>query len=281
MGVRMFRIPILSKGLRFLSSESYILPVVCLVIGLSALPSSSFTIDRDSVNFTDTLQSVFFLSTSGENITIDTIKVRRITAGTTSLGLALMFDTGHYCRTGCGVQGMGGNCTYYESGENVYVKSVPLLIRGHDSVKVTNLFFSTALAKKANASLVDDIVQNVVVLKFVSSTGECDSLQATVGSYFFDQIVKHGSTSETKSSGNISVWRGYDGFTIHYQPTNGGDPMFSIYDIIGQQVTRFPENSGNKVYWNTGGNHFGPGLYVVKAELPDKTVLTRTFMFTR
>jgi hypothetical protein len=277
----MFRRAVISRGPRFIVSESHLSRVVCLLISMFVPQSFGFTIDKDSVNFADTSQFVFCFNTLGADITVDTIKVRRITSGTTSLGLALMFDTGHYCRTGCGVQGMNGNCNYYESGDNVYVESVPLRIRGHDSVKVTNLFFSTALVKKAESSQVGDLMQNVLILKFVSSIGECDSLRATVGSYFFDRTIRVNSMDEAASSLRISVTKRQDGLIIYCQPTNGACALFFIYNVIGQQVARFPQNRKNLVYWNPSDDHFMPGLYMVKGELPDKSLLTRTIMFTR
>jgi hypothetical protein len=124
-------------------------------------------------------------------------------------------------------------------------------------------------------------VQNEVELKFVSSTGESDSLRAIVGSYFFSRIVSPGFTGEALSNPKISVLVRQDGLIICCEPTKGAIARFSVYNVIGQQMANFPQNGENNIYLSTAWGRVVPGLYLVKAELPDKTVLTRTFMFTR
>jgi hypothetical protein len=57
--------------------------------------------------------------------------------------------------------------------------------------------------------------------------------------------------------------------------------MMNIYDVIGNQKAHFSNFTGNRILWNTSQQNIPPGLYLLRAEFPDRRVITQPFTITR
>jgi hypothetical protein len=56
---------------------------------------------------------------------------------------------------------------------------------------------------------------------------------------------------------------------------------FEIYNLSGNRIAHLDCVNCNRVLWNARLQNVGYGLYIVRAELPDRTVLTQPFLFTK
>jgi hypothetical protein len=56
---------------------------------------------------------------------------------------------------------------------------------------------------------------------------------------------------------------------------------FTVFNISGRQIAHFSEINKDHVFWNTSQQNITEGLYIVRAELPDKSVISRTFVVTK
>jgi hypothetical protein len=55
----------------------------------------------------------------------------------------------------------------------------------------------------------------------------------------------------------------------------------SIFSANGAALARFFNIKSNRVFWSPSDENLPQGLYILKAELPDRSAVTRTLMFTR
>jgi hypothetical protein len=84
---------------------------------------------------------------------------------------------------------------------------------------------------------------------------------------------------------------GYFQNKISIQKTNGGfifnipkyekDITLTIYSLIGQHIARLPAVNDNKIFWNVRQQNVAYGTYLAHFLLPDHTVITQPFMFTK
>jgi hypothetical protein len=55
----------------------------------------------------------------------------------------------------------------------------------------------------------------------------------------------------------------------------------AIYNITGQRIAQFSNIRNTPIFWNTSQQNLAEGLYLIRAELSDRNVINRMFMFTR
>lgn len=55
----------------------------------------------------------------------------------------------------------------------------------------------------------------------------------------------------------------------------------AIFNITGQQVAHFSGIKSNHIFFNLSDLNCAKGLYIIRADLPDRTVLTQPFLFTK
>lgn len=56
---------------------------------------------------------------------------------------------------------------------------------------------------------------------------------------------------------------------------------FSIFSLTGQQVIHFNNGCSSHIFWNTSNYSLPQGLYIIRAQLVDRRVISQPFMFTR
>ena len=57
--------------------------------------------------------------------------------------------------------------------------------------------------------------------------------------------------------------------------------LLAIVDFTGRRIAYFSNHTGNHIFWNTSQQGIPPGLYLLRAEFPDKSAMTRPFTVTR
>jgi hypothetical protein len=57
--------------------------------------------------------------------------------------------------------------------------------------------------------------------------------------------------------------------------------MLNIYDVTGKRLARFSDFTGNRIVWTTSEQYIPVGLYLLRAEFPDRSVITQPFTVTR
>lgn len=130
-----------------------------------------------------------------------------------------------------------------------------------------------------------DLFQNRYInLVAVYTEGKSEFLKGW--SLFYGGIV---STKQTSSSSN---WSGKSklkikmvtgGFFISLEPFRVATsyPSLSIYTMAGQRVAQFCSIMTNRIFWNTSQRNLAEGLYLVRAELPDGSVINKPLMYER
>jgi hypothetical protein len=93
--------------------------------------------------------------------------------------------------------------------------------------------------------------------------------------------ARNYSTVSLKPQKEIEIRKYPTGYIINFTQRNFFPSFLSIDNITGKQVFRYSGIKSNPIYWNISGDGFSPGLYIIKADLPDHTVLTQPFMFTK
>lgn len=89
--------------------------------------------------------------------------------------------------------------------------------------------------------------------------------------------AKNYSIVNKKSPEGIILRKFPDGYLFNFTFL----PSFiSINNISGRQISRFSGKS-NYIFWNTSESNISPGLYIINAELPDKTVYTQPFIYRK
>jgi hypothetical protein len=97
------------------------------------------------------------------------------------------------------------------------------------------------------------------------------------------QIVdtKTWSRENGESINKMQVTRSGTGYSVRIRGFSGKTSSISLLSLLGQEVFRLTTIGDRSVFLSTSNRSLREGLYILRAELPDKTVLTRTFMFTR
>ena len=95
--------------------------------------------------------------------------------------------------------------------------------------------------------------------------------------------VNWTSSSPNRLLNKIEIKRIGGGFFISFPQLreNTGSSSLSIYNVNGVKVAGFPDIKSNQVYWKTTDRNLAEGQYIVRLELPDKSVISRTLVFSR
>jgi hypothetical protein len=100
-----------------------------------------------------------------------------------------------------------------------------------------------------------------------------------------DQMVgvQRNSPETEIMRNNIEIKKAIDGFfiTLSSVPHTAGHASLSIYNMNGVKVAGFSDIKNNQVFWKTTDRNLAEGQYIVKLELPDKSVISRTLVFSR
>jgi hypothetical protein len=129
--------------------------------------------------------------------------------------------------------------------------------------------------------------ENIQLLYFnlvaVYSEGKSDFLLGWTKYYYTAVGVKQSLPSINLSRNRVEIIKSTRGFFISYKPlsANIGPLSFSICDISGRQVVQSSNLMGNSIFWNTSQRNLAEGLYIVRAEMPDRNVINQPLMFTR
>jgi len=78
---------------------------------------------------------------------------------------------------------------------------------------------------------------------------------------------------------------------LSFHKTNGSlsitltEPMpynsLSVYSLSGRRLANFPYSGHSCIIWNASEQHIPIGLYLLRAEFPDRSVITQPFAVTR
>ncbi|HUI93884.1 MAG TPA: hypothetical protein VLX68_16695 [Chitinivibrionales bacterium] len=120
-------------------------------------------------------------------------------------------------------------------------------------------------------------------LAAVYTEGKSDFLEGWFYFYTTAVGVQNRVTGSREFQYKLAVAKNCSGFAFNVYPSiaNGSSASFSIFSPAGRQLARFTDINSSANVWNPFAQHLGPGLYIVKAELPDRTVLTRPFIYTK
>jgi hypothetical protein len=127
---------------------------------------------------------------------------------------------------------------------------------------------------------VGDFYFNLVA---VYAEGKSDLLLGWTKYLYGNLSVKSNFSSCHFQNNKIEPRKMANGFMFSVQSllANGGTVSLSICNLTGQQVAQFSNMRSNSIFWNTSGRNLSEGVYIVKAEFPDKSVLSQKFMFSR
>jgi len=79
----------------------------------------------------------------------------------------------------------------------------------------------------------------------------------------------------------IKITTSKGGFSISFQGFLNVPSSISLFSLSGQEVARFPVSGNRAAFLNPIHCNLGVGLYLLRADLPDHSVLTQPFMFTK
>jgi Two component regulator propeller len=129
-------------------------------------------------------------------------------------------------------------------------------------------------------SIIDFRYLNLVA---VYSEGNSDFLHGWYYFYSTADGVRRFSQEAGRSESKITIQRVPGGFFVLIQSseTNGKVPSASVYNMAGRLVARFSNFQNNRFFLSDSKWNLTQGLYIAKVELPNKAVLSKTFMFTR
>lgn len=97
---------------------------------------------------------------------------------------------------------------------------------------------------------------------------------------FIPSIV-NGLHSKISNGNNLSIKIKQNGILFTCADLSDKYFILNIYDIHGKHIFRITTNNSNRVFWNTADRKIAQGTYILKAELPDRSVINQTLMFTR
>ena len=86
-----------------------------------------------------------------------------------------------------------------------------------------------------------------------------------------------------KTLNKIDIRKSPNGFLINLQLSRDKTPPLplAVYNITGRRLAHFSITGNAPVFFNALSLGLAEGLYIIRAELPDHTVLTQPFMFTK
>ncbi len=115
----------------------------------------------------------------------------------------------------------------------------------------------------------------------VYTEGKSDFLQGWTFRNCLLNGVNWTSSSPNRLLNKIAVKKTDGGFLITLQPyrANTGPLSLAVFNVTGVGVAQIPVIKGNSAIWKT--DNLAEGVYLIRAKLPDKSVLTRTMVFTR
>jgi len=93
--------------------------------------------------------------------------------------------------------------------------------------------------------------------------------------------VKGAPLSFDHSGSSIEIKKVVGGYFISLPQAreNAAPSSIAVFNAAGVKVAQFSINKGNCVLWKT--DNLAEGTYLIRAELPDRSVLTRTVVFSR
>jgi streptogramin lyase len=112
----------------------------------------------------------------------------------------------------------------------------------------------------------------------VYTEGKSDFLKGWTRLSMPSSVTKYSSSQSLCN--NLEIKKVSSGFSIGL-PERTGILSLSIYTIAGRQVSMFSGITTNRIFWNTSQQNLAEGLYIVKAELPDRNCINQTLVFTR
>lgn len=127
------------------------------------------------------------------------------------------------------------------------------------------------------------LVPRYLNLVAVYTEGKSDFLQGWTYFAPTDVGVSRFSAVPSKLLQMIVIKKTASGILLSVQPLpeNAGSSSLAIYNITGQRIVQFSNLRSNSIFWNTSNRNFAEGLYILRAELPDRGVIYQTLMFTR
>ena len=70
-------------------------------------------------------------------------------------------------------------------------------------------------------------------------------------------------------------------FLLPGSASNTSPYSVSILSPAGQDVFKFTNSTSSRLFWNTSKGEYAEGLYILKAQMPDKSVLSKQVMISR
>lgn len=117
----------------------------------------------------------------------------------------------------------------------------------------------------------------------VYSEGKSDFLQGWPYLGDFPENVKHVQTFGQNHTSVIKVIESLGGFCISV-PTSKGSlapSSLSIFTLAGQRVVQFSNIASSNIFFSMANRGLTKGVYILRAEMPDRTVLSQPFLFAR
>ena len=95
--------------------------------------------------------------------------------------------------------------------------------------------------------------------------------------------VKQGAPAAVLVPNTLAVRKTSGGFEFSLlQPgKNTGIVSLTVFNATGVTMARFPAITSSRIVWNTTDREIPEGLFIVKAEMPDRSAVTRTVVFTK
>jgi hypothetical protein len=138
-----------------------------------------------------------------------------------------------------------------------------------DSIAFTD---STLLINK----LIDQRYVNLVA---VYKEGKSAFLQGWTFNEPKDVSIQKKSAGSITWKEGINIKKATGGFSILLQPMFK-NAVLSIYNVSGKRIANLPYTS-SRTFWNATQQNVPIGLYLLRAEFPDRSVITKPFAITR
>jgi hypothetical protein len=164
---------------------------------------------------------------------------------------------------------------FYTSKNGVVIDTTaPINLAQWDSV-----FFADSTKTKSGRLGVRDL--SYMNLVAVYAEGKSDFLQGWTLFYTAADAIKQASSSSDRSRSRMEIKKASGGYFISLPQLreNTAPSSLAVFNAAGEKVAYFSVVNGNGVLWKT--DNLSEGTYLIRAELPDKSVLTRTIVFSR
>jgi hypothetical protein len=112
----------------------------------------------------------------------------------------------------------------------------------------------------------------------VYTEGKSDFLKGWTRLMKFDDIKKHFNLDFSRSSISIKITGGNLSIMINQ---HGLPAQLSIFDVTGKRIASLRNIYSTRCYLNTTQKAIPPGLYLLRAEFPDRSTITQPFTITR